>query len=127
MSFAKAIVICTLIYDRKEPAGLAPLFDTATHLVTKNVHIATEDYNLNFIFKNPLDNDVCEGICANLAMVFLFLHLLQIEIYSRMELNQDRYLSWLMLTSLGAYEALFTKGKRRTARFAMNPTRSSSV
>ncbi len=45
--FANAAAIHSLIYDRKNTAGLASLFDKATHLVTRNNHIATEDYNIN--------------------------------------------------------------------------------
>ena len=45
------------VFDFQNDSGLARLFDKATHLVTEFRRNPTEDYNLNFIFKNPMDND----------------------------------------------------------------------
>lgn len=120
MDFANAERIYSLVYDRKNEIGLAPLFDKATHLVTKNKHIATEDYDINFIFKNPLDNDVYESHYSDLAMLLLFLHVLQIELYSRMNFAKEKYLSWLLFTSLGTYESLFTSGRARMVGLVNN-------
>lgn len=109
-SFADADRIYALVYDRKNEFGLAPLFDKATHLFTRNIHIATEDYNVNFIFKNPLDVDLYDGY-VDIAIILLFLHMMQIELCSRMDHYNKKYLNWLLFTSLGAYEALFVSGR----------------
>ena len=113
MDFAKAERIHSLVYDRKNQLGLAPLFDKATHLVTRNENIATENYNINFIFKSPFDNDIYESHYSDLAMLLLFLHLIQIDLYSRMSFAKEKYLHWLLFTSIGAYESLFSVGRPR--------------
>lgn len=114
--FADAEFIHALVYDKRNRTGLAPLFDKATHLVTTHTPIATEDYNLNFIFKDPRDNDLYESHYPNIAMVLLFLHFLQVELCGRMDLAKDKYLNWSLFTSLGAYESLFIGGRSRMVR-----------
>lgn len=109
--------IYSLVYDRKNVAGLAPLFDKATHLVTRNAHIATEDYNLNFIFKNLMDNDLYTSCYSEFSILLLFLHLMQIELYSRMRFSNDKYLQWMLFTSIGAYEALYVSKGQKITRF----------
>lgn len=109
--------IYSIIYDRKNEYGLAPLFDKATHLVTRNPHIATEQLNINFIFKNPLDNDIYDNIYADLAKILMFMNLIQIELYSRMGAVKEKYKNWLLLTSLGVYGAIFLKGRPPLLRF----------
>ena len=112
--FTDAEAIYDAVFNYKNDIGFARYFDKATHLVTDFPRNRTEDYNLNFIFKNPLDDDVFEGnTYSQLAMLLLFLHLMQIELYGRMREPSKRYQNWLLITSLGAFEALFTKGRSR--------------
>jgi hypothetical protein len=118
--FANAEAIYLAAFDRKNPAGLAPLFDKAMHLVTTNSHIATENYNLNFIFKNPLDNDIYEYIYPVLAVLFLWIHIMQIELYSRMKFGKKGYVDWLLFTCLGSYDALFKQGPSKFVRLINN-------
>lgn len=110
MGFVDATRLCSTIYDRKNEYGLAPLFDKATHLVTRNRHIATEDLNINFIFKDPNDNDIYENIYEDLSMVLMYLNLLQIELYSMMGFSRPKYKQWLWFTSIGSFLALFRRG-----------------
>lgn len=101
----------SVIFNRKYDLGLASLFDKSTHYITKNNDIATENYNINMIFKNPEDNDVYEGCYLDIAYTLFFLHMIQIEIYSRMDKAKKKYISWLIYTSMAMLEVLFKPGK----------------
>jgi hypothetical protein len=117
-SFTKAEAIYDAVFNRGNELGLAGLFDKATHLVTEHSKIQTENYNINFIFKNPEDDDVySSGTYSLLAKLLLFLNIMQIELYGRMTEPSKKYQNWMLLTSLGAYEALFTTGRSRMTAF----------
>jgi len=117
-NFANAEAIYNSVFNFHNDIGLAGLFDKATHLVTEFRRNQTEDYNLNFIFKNPMDDDIYTGgTYPQLAMLLLFLHIMQIELYARMREPSKKYQDRMLLTSIGAYEALFTKGKSRMTNF----------
>lgn len=116
--FLKADAIYNAAFDRGNILGLAGLFDKATHLITEFSKIQTENYNVNFIFKNPTDNDIYEGgTYALLAMLLLFISLMQIELYGRMKEPSKKYQDWMLFTSMGAYEALFLTGRSRLTAF----------
>lgn len=117
-NFVKADVIYDAAFNRGNELGLAGLFDKATHLTTEFSQIQTENYNINFIFKNPEDNDIYQGgTYALLAKLLLFLHLMQIELYGRMREPSISYQNWMIFTSVGAYEALFSSGRSRMTAF----------
>lgn len=106
------------VFNRTNNVGLAGLFDKATHLITEFSSIQTENYNINFIFKDPQDNDVYEsGTYHEIATLLYFLSLIQIELYSRMGESSKTYQNWLIFTSLGTFEALFTTGRSRMTNF----------
>lgn len=105
-----ADALCRSIYDHENVHGFAPLFDKATHLITKRRQIRTEDYNVNFIFKNPIDDDVYQDY-FHLAYAILFLHALQIELSFRSEYKLPKYRNWLMFTTVGAFQSIFLKGR----------------
>lgn len=116
--FADAELIYDTVFNFQNDLGLACLFDKATHLVTEFRRNPTENYNLNFIFKNPMDDDIFSGgTYSHLAMLILFLHVMQIELYGRMREPSKQYQNWLLFTSLGAFEALFTKGRSKMTDF----------
>jgi hypothetical protein len=120
-SFMSADVLYAYLFDFKNPSGFAGLFDKAMHLVTKNPNIKTEAYNLNFIFKDPRQNDIYESSYQGLSYVLLCIHLMQIELLKRMHFPADDYLKQLNIKALGAYEALFLKGRSKIAS-GMNET-----
>lgn len=99
-----------IIFDTGMASGLAPLFDKANHLVTRRKQIQTEDLNLNFIFKNPMDDDVYETTYQQLAYVLLYAIFLQIELFKRAGFTADEAGNWFSLTALGAYSALYLDG-----------------
>jgi predicted RNA-binding Zn-ribbon protein involved in translation (DUF1610 family) len=117
MDFAKADTLYSILFDYRNEFGLAGLFDKATHLFTRRTGNATEDYNINFIFKDPRDNDIYESCYQHIAYVLLFIHLLQIELLSRMDFPKDSYLDHLTRTSVGAFEVIFGTGRSRMVQF----------
>jgi len=122
--FFKADDIFESIFNRKNKVGMAELFDKATHLITDYSQIQTDNYNLNFIFKNPMDNDVYEGgTYSQLATILLLLNTMLLELYSRMADHQKWHKNYVLLTALGIFESLFMPGKSRMAK-SMNHTLS---
>ncbi|MBK4215226.1 hypothetical protein JJJ17_04730 [Paracoccus caeni] len=114
----QADTVYDTVFDRKNALGLAGLFDKATHLITENSQIRTENYNINFIFKNPSDDDVYSGeTYQQIAMVLQFLALMQINLYGRMTEISRHHRNWLLFTSLGTFEALFASGSAPITRF----------
>ena len=107
-----AQTIYDIVFDKNLKTGLAPLFDKAAHLVTsRGVLVKTEVLNLNFIFKNLGDNDLYDTVYLRLAYILIYLMLLQVTLYSRMQGIEKRFSDWILLTSLGAYQSLFVKGR----------------
>ena len=117
-SFVNPDSIYDAVFNYQNHNGLAMLFDKATHLVTEFNRNQTENYNLNFIFKNPEDDDIYSGNTYTLiAQILLFIHLMQIELYGRMRKPSEKYQNWMIFTSVCAFEALFTKGQSRMTNF----------
>lgn len=68
-----ADLLCKLLFDRANTKGLEPLFQHAVHLVTvKYAELRTKEENFNFIFKNPLDDDVYEQAYRVLPPILLY-------------------------------------------------------
>ncbi len=117
MGFADANALYSILFDYSNESGLAGLFDKATHLFTRRTNNATEDYNINFIFKDPRDNDIYDSSYKQVAYVLLFIHLLQIDLLGRMGFPKASYLEHLTRTSVGAFEVIFETGRSRMVSF----------
>jgi len=117
MDFIDADVLHSMLFDYGNELGLAGLFDKATHLFTRRSGNATEDYNINFIFKDPRDNDIYDNCYRQIAYVLLCIHLFQIELMGRMDFGKDKYREHLMHKSVGAYEAIFGSGPSKMTKF----------
>ena len=113
MDFADTDTLCSILFDYGNSGGFAGLFDKATHLFTRRQGNATEDYNINFIFKDPRDNDIYESCYQQIAYVLLFIHLMQLELVGRMNFPKESYLKHLSFISIGAYECIFCTGRSR--------------
>ena len=100
-----------IIYDKNEPNGLAGLFDQATHLVTSSRSIRTEPMNLNFIFKNPLDNDIFESVYSAIAMVLMYTFALLCSELEKVTPIDTAYVRRRLLVAFMVYQALFSKGR----------------
>ena len=92
--------------------GMAKYFDLSTHYITHHHHLTeTENYNINFIFKDPADTDIYEFIYEPLARSLMFLNMVQMELYRRMESETiPGHFNWVVLTSLAMYQAIFVPG-----------------
>jgi hypothetical protein len=122
--FVDPKILHDTIFDVGFAGGLAPLFDKATHLVTNRKQIRTEDLNLNFIFKNPADNDVYENVYRSLSYILLYSMLLQIELFRKAGFKSESLSRWFSLTGLGTFSALFGQRKCEIRKFvnsAMKP------
>lgn len=108
--FVDPTTLHDLIFDVGNESGLAPLFDKATHLVTGRAQIATEDFNLNFVFKSPADDDVYATIYSQLSYILLYAMLLEIELFKKAGFKSEKLAQWFSLTGLGSYSGLFLKG-----------------
>ena len=126
----------SLVFDRDNPDGLANLFDKALHLATGVPQLRTENYNMNFIFKDPRDDDIYTGSTyQKIATVLLFLNLMQIELYSRMQEPNRQHENWLLFTAIATYQTLFISGRssmvgfvnRNFKEFLECPTCGSSI
>jgi hypothetical protein len=101
-------LINDIIYDKELPRGFAHLFAKANHLVTSRGQLAkTERMNLNFIFKNPNDNDVYESIYLSLSYLLWYALLIQIALFSRMRAVEDSFTRWMTITTMATFDALF--------------------
>lgn len=107
-----AELIYDILYNRDLATGLSNPFDKATHLVTGSKPLLkTESLNLNFIFKNSLDDDVFEFVYLRLTYILIFALSIQIALYSRMRQVEDSFRSYCLLVALGANHALFGEGR----------------
>jgi len=102
-----AKVIYGMAFDRKNPRGLARYFDMASHPVTANAEMRTEDLNLNFIFKDPNDTDIYDGIYHLVGYLLMYLLQLEIEMVARMSSVPAWYRTWVSVVTLAAYSAIF--------------------
>ena len=109
--------ILNSFFEKKLDSGLAKYFDMATHYVTNYNLTATDNYNINFIFKNPKDTDIYEGVYEQVARGLLFFNMMQIELYGRMSSETfPGHFNWVVLTWMAIYEAIFIPGPCAFAR-----------
>lgn len=108
--FVDPEVLHDIVFDVGLESGLAPLLDKAAHLVTSRSQTAMEDLDLNFVFKNPNDNDIYQTIYKQLSYILLYAMLLEIELFKRAGFEVARLANWYSLTGLGSYSGLFGKG-----------------
>lgn len=99
-----------IIYDKDDPRGLAPLFDKATHLVTGARALRTEPMNLNFIFKDPRDNDLYENCYAGIAMVLMYSFAILSSEVEKVTPLDTSYVRRRLIVAFMVYQALFSKG-----------------
>jgi hypothetical protein len=125
-----AALIERIIYDKDDPRSLAILFDKATHLVTSARALRTEPMNLNFVFKDPRDNDIYENCYSAIAMVLMYsFAILSSEIGKIAPLDAAYVRRRLLIASM-VYQALFGKGipsLYRSLERAMGPVLNCPV
>ena len=80
-----AELLIDMIFNRENPHGLEGYFQHAVHLVTIRYDVTrTSPQNFNFIFKNPLDDDIHDVIYGCLPYVICFLSHVVIDLFDKM-------------------------------------------
>lgn len=75
-----------VIYSRQSKAGFELFFQHAVHLITvRHIELKTTEENFNFIFKNPLDDDIYDLLYENLPYILLFMAHIMVAIFDRMK------------------------------------------
>ena len=75
-----------LLYKRSNGNGLQMYFQHAVHLVTTlNQETRTAAENFNFIFRDPLDDDIYDVIYKHFPMVLLFLSHVIVGVFDEMK------------------------------------------
>ena len=75
-----------MIFNRENPHGLEGYFQHAVHLVTIKYDVTrTSPQNFNFIFQDPLDDDIYDIIYGCLPYVICFLAHVVIELFDEMK------------------------------------------
>lgn len=100
-----------IIYDKDDPRSLALLFDKATHLVTSARALRTEPMNLNFVFKDPRDNDIYENCYSSIAMVLMYSFAILSSEIGKVAPLDDAYVRRRLIVAFAVYQALFGKGR----------------
>lgn len=103
-------VIERLIYEKNDPSGLAMLFDKATHLVTGARALRTEPMNLNFIFKDPRDNDIFESAYSSIALVLMYSFAIFASELEKVAPLDKQYVRRRLLNAFMVYQSLFIRG-----------------
>lgn len=99
-----------IIYDKNYDAGLASLFDKATHLVTGARAIRTEPLNLNFIFKDPRDNDIFESTYSSISLILMYAFAILSSELEKITPIDTSYVRRRLLIAFMVYQSLFLKG-----------------
>lgn len=96
-----ADLICDALFDTENEAGLYGLFQHAVHLITvKRVELRTTPENFNFIFKDPFDDDIYEGIYEHLPDLLLYLSHVVLELYDRIKPMEEGAKTAFVIRSL---------------------------
>lgn len=78
--------VVSIVFDSHNGDGLYGLFQHAVHLVTVDrIEIKTTPENFNFIFKNPNDDDVYEGLYTGLPTVLLYMAHVVLALFERIK------------------------------------------
>jgi hypothetical protein len=112
----EAELIWDMIYSKKCSRGLEPYWQKATHLTTKYGELLkTDDYNFNYIFRNPFDNDIFD-VVYNKSLPYLFLFLIQVsfECFSLIAPTNSKTVDYYIMSTLGCYQSIFADGRSQT-------------
>jgi len=97
----------TIIFDVANPDSLYGLFQHAVHLVTVDrIEIKTTPENFNFIFNHPLDHEIYRTLYASLPTVLLYLTLVVMALYQRIQPMDQGPRSALLFRAINGYRLL---------------------
>lgn len=97
----------SLLFDVANPDGLYGLFQHAVHLVTADrIEIKTSPENFNFIFSHPADPEIYRTLYASLPTVLLYLTLVVMTLYQRIQPMDQGPRSALLFRAINGYRLL---------------------
>lgn len=105
-----ADVLEGLLFSKTNPHSFEPVWQRATHLITsQGAFLRTEDLNINFIFRDPWNDDLYTLLYEKLPYLMLYAIQVALESFARILPSNVHTTSHLILTSMGAYECLFER------------------
>ena len=109
-----ADLLNNMIFSKTHERSFEPVWQRATHLITsQGALLRTEDLNINFIFHDAASDELFELLYSNLPYVMLYVTQVALECFARILRGNEHTTSHLILTSLGAFECLFERTRKR--------------
>lgn len=120
-SFFEADTLDRMMYSKKLENSFEHIWQKATHLITSYGELLkTENYSINFIFQDPLDDGPFDFLYSKLPYILMFASQVALECFNTISaLNENTY-SHLMTITVGCYESLFMKSRRPMLCQALN-------
>ena len=102
------------INKKSDDNGFQMFFQHAVHLVTTwNPRTRTAAENFNFIFKDPLDDDVYDFLYENLPRVLLFMSHVIVGVFDRMKEMDETSRHLFEMRTVLAYSLIAGSNKKR--------------
>lgn len=109
-----------IIFSKSSPNGLEPIWQRATHLITKQGELLrTEDLSINFIFHDYADDSHFERLYVSLPYVMYFAVQVALECFAQILESNALSVSHLIISTTAAYECLFEKGRKSNGVVAL--------
>ena len=105
-------IVWDIIYSKKCENGFEPAWQRATHLTTSyGKLLKTEDYSLNFIFEDPMDDYYYTFLDKKLPYLFTYISQITLECFNYIYPSNMKTISHLIVITMGCYEALYSDGR----------------
>ncbi len=106
--FIDANELNRILFSKSDEDGLYMYFQHAVHLVTvQHIKLKTAPQNFNFIFKNPLDDDVYDRLYQTLPYVLLYFSHVIISVFNKMKPMESGALTAFNIRSKIGYQAIY--------------------
>lgn len=114
-------LVYDIIYSKNIAYGFEPTWQRATHLITSMGYLLkTDDYSFNFIFEDPADNCYYEFLYSKLPYILIYMTQVTLEVVSKVKAINHKTYNYLVLTTLGCYESIFSDGKTQHMARVLN-------
>ena len=121
-----AEIIHEIIFSKINDIGFEPTWQRASHLITSQGELLkTEDYNINFIFHDPQLDYLYELLYSNLPLILIFTVQVVLECVANILKMNEHTVSYLILTTIGCYQAMFGDGRKQSILKFLNKHLSS--
>lgn len=114
------------IFSKQLETGLEPLWQRATHLITRQGRLLkTPDYSINFIFEPARSEHYYDVLYSWLPIIFLLIFQVTLECFRLALKVNETTASHYLITTVGCYEALFLHESDATIKDMVNSVFSS--